>query len=41
MYTIATLDDMRRHLNLSATDTAEDDNLLHSNCRPPAGSSSR
>ncbi|MYD10732.1 MAG: hypothetical protein F4X02_11910 [Chloroflexi bacterium] len=28
MYTIATLDDMRRHLNLSANDTAEDDDLL-------------
>jgi len=28
MYTIATLDDMRRLLNLSATDTAEDDDLL-------------
>lgn len=28
MYTIATLDDMRRHLNLSATDTAEDGDLL-------------
>ena len=28
MYTIATLDDMRRHLNLSATDAGEDDDLL-------------
>ena len=28
MYTIATLNDLRRHLNLSATDTAEDDDLL-------------
>lgn len=28
MYTIATLDDLRRHLNLSATDSAEDDHLL-------------
>lgn len=28
MYTIATLDDLRRHLNLSATDTAEDNDLL-------------
>ena len=28
MYTIATLDDLRRHLNLSATDTAEDSDLL-------------
>ena len=28
MYTIATLDDLRRHLSLSATDTAEDSNLL-------------
>ena len=28
MYTIATLDDLRRHLNLSANDTDEDDDLL-------------
>lgn len=28
MYTIATLDDLRRHLNLSVTDTSEDDDLL-------------
>lgn len=28
MYTIATLHDLRRHLNLSATDTAEDSDLL-------------
>lgn len=28
MYTIATLHDLRRHLNLSATDNAEDDALL-------------
>jgi len=28
MYTIATLDDLRRHLNLSATDSAEDSDLL-------------
>ncbi len=28
MYTIVTLDDLRRHLNLSATDTAEDSDLL-------------
>ena len=28
MYTIATLDDLRRHLNLSATDADEDDDLL-------------
>ena len=28
MYTIATLDDFRRHLNLSADDRAEDDDLL-------------
>ncbi len=30
MYTIATLDDLRRHLGLSATDTDDDLNLLHS-----------
>ena len=30
MYTIATLDDLRRHLNLSATDTDSDQDLLHS-----------
>lgn len=28
MYTIATLHDLRRHLNLSATDASEDDDLL-------------
>ena len=28
MYTIATLHDLRRHLNLSADDTSEDDDLL-------------
>jgi hypothetical protein len=28
MYTIATLDDLRRHLNLSATDTSENSDLL-------------
>ena len=28
MYTIATLDDLRRHLNLSATDAADDEDLL-------------
>ncbi len=28
MYTIATLDDLRRHLNLSAADSAEDDDLM-------------
>ena len=40
MYTIATLEDLRRHLNLSATDTQKTATCC-SDCRPPASSSSR